>query len=199
MRSTRKLRIKISESDLLLGFLGISVPESDKELDFTIEVPETKELYKSLTENTKIKDWDFIDDEVEEVKPAPKYQAVGEEKTPEEDLAICATRDLDIVGFNELAYFLEALLIVGYKSPALKFDKYLFSHQLKDKLEELRKIPITAEHAVCKMVLETNYLRLSCYEALIDVIIKMKEIWMKKEIKNYPTLASLLSKLFKTV
>jgi hypothetical protein len=197
MQNRRKLKLYLLQSELLnnLGITGYEDTE-EKEIELIIDVQESKELYKSLSNSDVIKDWDFIEEEEdEEIIPIKKPIASQEDSSEEEKLARSIQENLGIENIGEIAKLLEAFLIVGYKSPALKFDEALFKNQIRQKYNEINVS--SAEQVVCKMILETYYLHISCLEALIDVIIKLKEIWISDKVSNYPTLASLTYKLFK--
>ena len=197
MQNRRKLKLYLLQSELLnnLGITGYEDTE-EKEIELIIDVQESKELYKSLSNSDVIKDWDFIEEEEdEEIIPITKPIALAQEDSEEEKLARSIQENLGIENIGEIAKLLEAFLIVGYKSPALKFDEALFKNQIRQKYNEINVS--SAEQVVCKMILETYYPHISCSEALIDVIIKLKEIWISDKVSNYPTLASLTYKLFK--
>lgn len=198
MRNKRKLKLTIETGELLKS-LGIESGEEKNLVDVIIEVPESKELYKSLSRNDKIKDWDMIDDGTEEIKvgdPAPEYQAI--KKTDENsELAGWIWENYNMATYNDLAVLIQSVLMVGYKSPALKFDQFLFNNQVKERYQEINQKTTTTELTVCRLVLEMHYSQISRFEALIDVIIKLKEIWSTTGFTDYPNLSLLIRKLYK--
>lgn len=196
--STRKIRIKLCkrELNLPLEFIG--------DLTVITEVTESKDLYKNLSTNPCIEDWDFVEEvKEEEVEDLPEEKKIEEKKdmtlplTLSERLADIIIGDLGVMDYNALSTLLETILIVGYKSPEFKFDTFLFQEPIKNKYSDVATQPISSEHALCKMVLMSYYNGVNYREALIDVINKIEPLWKEKKIKDYPTLASLTYKLFK--
>ena len=196
--STRKIRIKLCkrELNLPLEFIG--------DLTVITEVTESKDLYKNLSTNPCIEDWDFVEEvKEEEVENLPEEKKIEEKKdmtlplTLSEQLADIIIEDLGVMDYNALSTLLETILVVGYKSPEFKFDTFLFRGPIKNKYSEVATQPISSEHALCKMVLLSYYNGVNYREALIDVINKIESLWKEKKIKDYPTLASLTYKLFK--
>lgn len=195
--STRKIRIKLCkrELNLPLEFIG--------DLTVITEVTESKDLYKNLSTNPCIEDWDFVEEvKEEEVEDLPEKK-IEEKKditlplTLSERLADIIIEDLGVMDYNALSTLLETILVVGYKSPEFKFDTFLFQGPIKNKYSDVATQPISSEHALCKMVLLSYYNGVNYREALIDVINKIEPLWKEKKIKDYPTLASLTYKLFK--
>ena len=196
--STRKIRIKLCkrELNLPLEFIG--------DLTVITEVTESKDLYKNLSTNPCIEDWDFVEEvKEEEVENLPEEKKIEEKKdmtlplTLSERLADIIIEDLGVMDYNALSTLLETILVVGYKSPEFKFDTFLFQEPIKNKYSDVATQPISSEHALCKMVLLSYYNGVNYREALIDVINKIEPLWKEKKIKDYPTLASLTYKLFK--
>lgn len=195
--STRKIRIKLCKRELNLP------PEFIGDLTVITEVIESKDLYKNLSTNPCIEDWDFVDEvKEEEVEDLPE-EKIEEKKdmnlplTLSERLADIIIEDLGVMDYNTLSTLLETILVVGYKSPEFKFDTPLFRGPIKNKYSEVATQPISSEHALCKMVLISYYNGVNYREALIDVINKIEPLWKEKKIRDYPTLASLTYKLFK--
>ena len=200
--STRKIRIKLCKRELNLP------PEFIGDLTVIAEVTESKDLYKNLSTNPCIEDWDFVDEVKEEeaeveVEDLPEEKKIKEKQdmnfplTLSERLADIIIEDLGVMDYNTLSTLLETILVVGYKSPEFKFDTLLFRGPIKNKYSEVATQPISSEHALCKMVLLSYYNEVNYREALIDVINKIEPLWKEKKIRDYPTLASLTYKLFK--
>ena len=147
--------------------------------DVLVDLPDTKETYKTLADL----DWDFADDE-------EKIQKIEVTETEEK-------QEFTLDNFNELATYVEAVFRLGKKSPALIFK----SKTWKDEVEKLYTIvghePTTIEHSLTSSLLSSFYGQFftpqyieNKEEIINDLDNRLEKTW--KEIQNHPSMASYL-------
>ena len=187
-----KRKIKITCSSIN----GVELSESQT---FIVEVNECKEVYKALSTSPDISEWDFVVEEQEEVECLPK-ETLGPipQRTKEPSTIKDVVKDeLGVTNILYLAFLLDSIHKVGMRSPNLIFDMGLFRKAVKTeylKQKDKTETP-SVELTLTKLILESYFNGTEFDDALEEVLMKMKDVW--KEIKNYPTLSSLIQKLFR--
>ena len=196
--SKRKIKIKCSSIN------GIKLSE---EQVISVWIEESGDSYKKLSTSPDILEWDFdferdteenvADEVIEAIKPkenpTPTHTRQPELTNEEEIVKVCR-EELGVDNYQKMAVLLEAMLIVGYRSPNLLFTPPLFQRGVKKQYEISGNQPQSIENAVAKMILESYYSGITIDEALLDTVIKVKPLW--KNLKDYPTLASFAYKLY---
>jgi hypothetical protein len=185
---TRKFKIKGSDIGEIIKRLGIE--------DIIIDLPDTKETYKTLGAF----DWDFVEDEVdEEVEP----ESVEEKEKKEECLG-----DNDnplyhlLTDFNSMATYIEACYRVAKKSPGIVFKSNLWTEQVSTEFDVVGSEVLAMDHILLKTLLTSFYDHFldpenmkEKDEIISDIDDRVSKHW--KEAQNHPTLISFIHCLYK--
>lgn len=165
-------------------------------------------------------DWDFSDSETTE--NAPHIEPIIEDLTEEEeytntpspksgnssptmgensrlDPEVVPTTYYNGIGvkdYNSLATLVEAIFSLYRQSPNIKFESGLFYNTLGIEYDNIASSPVTIEHSLLAMIIETYYKDAKFSEALDDTIGKLRGMWISKELSNHPNTTSLTKVLY---
>lgn len=180
----RKIKIEIKADKVKEVLEKLNKDSNSVTLDLDIE--ENKEIYKYLSTSDNIISWDFI----EEKKVTPIiYKENKKEETTEIKID-----PITISDYNEFATYVEAVWRVGRKSPIIKYDSDFFYKTLNDEYNIVASSPVSIEHALLVMILQTYYRDVDINEAIKDTNTKLKNNWSK--LKDHPSLASVSKALY---
>ena len=162
--------------------------------DTIVEVEETPELFKKLTLNDGIQEWDFCDEEEpQEIKKENNLKPIKEIVFEEYDKTETPEKR-KFNNFNDAATYVEACWLLSKKSPSIIFESSLFNKELETYYNIVASSDVTVEHALLTMILQNYYSQVDYDEAYEDIIKKLKDEW--KNLNQHPSLASL-SKIWK--
>lgn len=161
MYNTKKIRLKTE----LLEKLGYSD-------GIILEIEDKKEVYKILSTDPNIIDWD-IENETNDEGP--------ERET-----------DDYVVDFNTLATWVEAVWRLSKKSPAIVYGSDLFNAEVEKEFSVVGSEVASIEHLGIKTLLETFYNN-SFEFAHEELQGRVKAMW--KELPNHPSVISIIAKL----
>lgn len=184
---TRKFKIKGSDIGEIIKRLGIE--------DVIIDLPDTKETYKTLGAF----DWDFVEDEEDEVW-------MGEEEKVEEKEKKEGDKDNPLyhllTDFNSMATYIEACYRVAKKSPGIVFKSNLWTEQVGTEFEVVGSEVLAMDHVLLKTLLTSFYDHFldpenmkEKDEIISDIDDRVSKHW--KEAQNHPTLISFIHCLYK--
>lgn len=214
---TRRINIKIKadSASKILTSLGQS------DITVSIDIPDNKDTYKTLSREEGIIDWDFVDLEKEE------EENIALEKEDFEAIKIKDTNeatgisDAEVVEFaklykefglvnnklisvivkdsQDLALLVESIWRVSKEKPGVMFGTNLFDRLVCSKLSEIRSqalnLHLNTERAMVKLLLEVYYgLPNSDIEvAFSDTLEKIKDhISLIKEADTLNKVANIL-------
>lgn len=186
---TRKFKIKGSDIGEIIKRLGIE--------DVIIDLPDTKETYKTLGAF----DWDFVeeDEEDEEVEPeSVEENEKGEEYLGDNDNPLYPL----LTDFNSMATYIEACYRVAKKSPGIVFKSNLWTEQVGTEFEVVGSEVLAMDHVLLKTLLTSFYDHFldpenmkEKDEIISDIDNRVNKHW--KEAQNHPTLISFIHCLYK--
>lgn len=183
----RKIRVDI-KTDKVKEVLN-KLNKNSEFITLDLDIEENKDTYKYLSTSNNIISWDFIEDEEKKVK-----ESIAEvSKVVEvEDNAIIDP--IAITNYNEFATYVEAVWRVSRKSPTLVWGSNFFNKVIKDEYNIVATSPLTLEHGLLVMILQTYYRDVEIIEALNDTNEKLKNNWNK--LKDHLSLASVSKMLY---
>lgn len=200
-----KIKIKTKNVQELLKMLEKSGEETLCTLELDIEV--SKSTIKIL--DNYCEDWDFVNNksmnlqsknEVE-CKPSTK---VGDYEIP--DSSSNLTNDeqgityykskLGVKDYNSLATLVEAIYRRAKQSPDIKFESSLFYNTLEIEYSVVASSPVSVEHSLITMIIETYYNKATIDEAIEDTVEKLRGLWITKKLSEHPGVTSLTKVLY---
>ena len=190
------------------NYMTLSRNENIIEWDFDeLKPEENNNVEEAKPEEEEKPEPEPIPEPKEEIKveePEPEPEPMPAETTPppipqreltnEEQIVEVCIHELGVTDYQKMAMLLEAILVVGYRSPNLLYTPLLFQRGIKTQYDKVGNQTPSIELAVTKMVLETYYRDTNIKEALLDTITRTKPLW--KTLKDYPTQASFAYKLY---
>ena len=214
---TRRINIKIKadSASKILTSLGQS------DITVSIDIPDNKDTYKTLSREEGIIDWDFVDLEKEEEEnialEKEDFEAIKIKDTNE----AAGISDAEVVEFaklykefglvnnklisvivkdsQDLALLVESIWRVSKEKPGVMFGTNLFDRLVCSKLSEIRSqalnLHLNTERAMVKLLLEVYYgLPNSDIEvAFSDTLEKIKDhISLIKEADTLNKVANIL-------
>jgi 23S rRNA pseudoU1915 N3-methylase RlmH len=184
----RKIRVDI-KTDKVKEVLD-KLNKNSEFITLDLDIEENKDIYKYLSTSDNIISWDFI--EVEE-KEAKENSITEVSKVIEmEDSSIIDP--IAITNYNEFATYVEAVWRVSRKSPTLIWGSNFFNKVVNDEYSIVATSPLTLEHGLLVMILQTYYRDTEIMEALNDTNNKLKNNWNK--LKDHLSLASVSKMLY---
>lgn len=188
----RKIKVEIKADKVKEVLEKLNKDSNSITLDLDIE--ENKETYKYLSTSNDIISWDFIE-ETTEKKVIPLNPTIIKQ---EEEIIEVDTEEvinpIAISDYNEFATYVEAVWRVGRKSPTIKWGTRFFYKTLKDEYNVVASSPVSLEHALLVMVMQTYYRDVELNEAVNDTNSRLKDNWSK--LKDHLSLASVSKALY---
>lgn len=185
--SNRKIKIEIKSDKVKEVLEKLNKDSNSITLDLDIE--ENKEIYKYLSTSDDIISWDFIEEERKIIPMIHKEKEDIIEETEVEEVI-----PITISDYNEFATYVEAVWRISRKSPVIKYGSNFFYKTLNDEYNIVASSPVSLEHALLVMVLQTYYRDVNINEAIEDTNTKMKNNWSK--LKDHLSLASISKALY---
>lgn len=147
-------------------------------------------------------DWSFVDDNdpnkmenlVEETNKIEDIDSKKEELQAEPTSYYISS--LSIKDYNSLATLVEAVFRLSKNSPNIKFESGLFYNTLEIEYNNIASMPITVEHSLLAMIIETYYGNTKIKDAIDDTVSKLRGMWLTKEICGHPNTTSLTKILY---
>ncbi len=174
-----------------------NIPDLLKSLDGDLEQTFTFDLDLELSKttiqilNNYCEDWDFVDSSKED-KIEKKETVSIEDSGPE---SYYSSR-LKIKTYNDLATLLEAIFKLYKNSPNIKFESGLFYNTLEAEYNKVASEPISVEHSLIAMIIESYYGITNMENAIEDTVEKLKGMWISKELSGHPGVTSLTKILY---
>ena len=185
--SSRKIKIEIKAGKVKEVLEKLNKDSNSITLDLDIE--ENKEIYKYLSTSDDIIGWDFI----EEKKTVPTVKEDKKENIIE--LEVEEVNPITISDYNEFATYVESVWRVSRKSPNMKYGSNFYYKTLNEEYNIVASSPVSLEHALLVMVLQTYYRNVeNIDEAIEDTNNKLKNNWNK--LKDHLSLASISKALY---
>lgn len=184
----RKIRVDI-KTDKVKEVLD-KLNKSSEFITLDLDVEENKDIYKYLSTSDNIISWDFIEDEEKKVKES--ITKVSKVIEVEEDNSV--VDPIAITNYNEFATYVEAIWRVSRKSPTVLWGSNFFNKIIKEEYNIVATSPLTLEHGLLVMILQTYYRDVEIMEALNDTNNKLKNNWNK--LKDHLSLASVSKMLY---
>ena len=103
---------------------------------------------------------------------------------------------IGVKDYNSLATLVESIFSLYRQSPNIKFESGLFYNTLEIEYNNIASSPVTIEHRLLTMIIETYYKDAKFNEALDDTIGKLRGMWISKELSNHPNTTSLTKILY---
>jgi len=180
-----KVSIRVSKIKEVLEKLN----KSSEFITVDLDIEENKDIYKYLSTSDDIISWDFIEKE----NTYNKNSSIQELKNKEVE-EIRLEDPIHIDNYNELATYVESVWRVCIKSPIIKWGTDFFYKTLNDEYNMIALSPISLEHALLVMILQTYYRDVDITKAIEDTNDKLKNNW--NSLKNHPSLASVSKALY---
>lgn len=192
-------------SDILKDYSDVS------EYTIELEIEESKDLYKKLSSDSRITDWDLkTNTEVTKVVTySPSTQQVIDQfeksltidlpgRVSEDDIINSIKINYNISNINELTILLESIFssLMNDGKKHFSFGKN-FIEGCKEQFDVISSSPVTLNHALIKNILEMRYNNAEFSDILKDVISKVSNEWTSLRNGGY-TLSSWIYKMFKT-
>ena len=198
-----KIKIKARNVNELLKLLEKS-GETLCNLELELEV--SKSVIKIL--DNYCEDWDpKIPDSIEEdknytfVRPYSQPDQINgwgdkieEEQQPQGTTYY--TSSLCVKDYNSLAILVEAIFRLYKQSPNIKFESGLFYNTLEIEYNLVASSPISVEHSLIAMIIETYYNKATIGEAIEDTVEKLRGLWLTKKLSDHPGVTSLTKVLY---
>ena len=185
----RKIKIEI-KADKVKEVLE-NLHKDSNSIILDLDVDENKEIYKYLSTSEDIISWDFIEEEKSDnIKKIP-IQKIKDDVIEVESEEVSP---ISITDYNEFATYVESVWRVGIKSPVIKWGTNFFYKTLKEEYDIVASSPVSIEHALLVMILQTYYRDVDITEAVEDTNTKLKNNW--NSLKNHPSLASVSKALY---
>lgn len=208
-----KIKIKASNVNELLKLLEKS---GDTLCTLELDLEVSKSTIKIL--DNYCEDWDFADSKEETVRPDPNipnsieedknYTPVrpysqpdqingwGDKNEQQSQGTTYYTSSLCVKDYNSLATLVEAIFRVYKQSPNIKFESGLFYNTLEIEYNLVASSPISIEHSLITMIIETYYNKATINEAIEDTIEKLRGLWITKKLSDHIGVTSLTKVLY---
>lgn len=183
-------------------------------LEFDLEVSKT--IIKIL--DNYCEDWNFSDSKEKTISPDPNipnsieedknYTPVrpysqpdqingwGDKNEQQSQGTTYYTSSLCVKDYNSLATLVEAIFRVYKQSPNIKFESGLFYNTLEIEYNLVASSPISIEHSLIAMIIETYYNKATINEAIEDTIEKLRGLWITKKLSDHIGVTSLTKVLY---
>lgn len=209
-----KIKIKARNVNELLKLLEES---GDTLCTLELDLEVSKSVIKIL--DNYCEDWDFADSKKETISPDPNTK-LGDYKIPTppnipnsqpDQINGCGdkieeeqqpqgttyyTSSLCVKDYNSLATLVEAIFRLYKQSPNIKFESGLFYNTLEIEYNLVASSPISVEHSLIAMIIETYYNKATIREAIEDTIEKLRGLWLTKKLSDHPGVTSLTKVLY---
>lgn len=205
MSNKREIKITTNKEKILEILERFEITEN---FDIILELPESKELYKTLSTDPSIIDWDYIYSDEEEninnednnyndtnITRIPEKKPYTPPVTTIKELVGEVENKFGIDTFNNMSTLVEAIWNLSKKSPGIIYGSNLFWELLEPLYNEVGNTPVTINHAMLCKIIEAYYYPSSVSEAYDDTMAKLKENW--KLISTYNTIVEVATKLYK--
>ena len=186
-----KIKLKARNVNELLKLLEKS---GDTICTLELDLEVSKSIIKILDNYSE--DWDFINSKVENYN-------ISLEENKEEDKAADElqgvdyyTSSLGVKDYNSLATLVEAIFRLYKQSPNIKFESGLFCNTLEVEYNLVASSPISVEHSLITMIIETYYNKATINEAIEDTVEKLRGLWLTKKLSEHPGVTSLTKILY---
>lgn len=209
-----KIKIKARNVNELLKLLEKS---GDTLCTLELDLEVSKSVIKIL--DNYCEDWDFADSKKETISPDPNTK-LGDYKIPTptnipnsqpDQINGCGdkteeeqqpqgttyyTSSLCVKDYNSLATLVEAIFRLYKQSPNIKFESGLFYNTLEIEYNLVASSPISVEHSLIAMIIETYYNKATIREAIEDTVEKLRGLWLTKKLSDHPGVTSLTQVLY---
>jgi hypothetical protein len=209
-----KIKIKARNVNELLKLLEKS---GDTLCTLELDLEVSKSVIKIL--DNYCEDWDFADSKKETISPDPNTK-LGDYKIPtppnipnsqHDQINGCGdnteeeqqpqgttyyTSSLCVKDYNSLATLVEAIFRLYKQSPNIKFESGLFYNTLEIEYNLVASSPISVEHSLIAMIIETYYNKATIREAIEDTVEKLRGLWLTKKLSDHPGVTSLTKVLY---
>lgn len=208
-----KIKIKARNVSELLKMLEMS-GDNLCTLEFDLEVSKT--IIKIL--DNYCEDWNFSDSKEETISPDPnipnsieedknyipvrpysqpdQINGWGDKNEQQSQGTTYYTSSLCVKDYNSLATLVEAIFRVYKQSPNIKFESGLFYNTLEIEYNLVASSPISIEHSLIAMIIETYYNKATINEAIEDTIEKLRGLWITKKLSDHIGVTSLTKVLY---
>lgn len=171
---------------------------------------DSKEETISPDPNTKLEDYKIptppnIPNSIEEdknytpVRPYSQPDQIngwGDKNEQQSQGTTYYTSSLCVKDYNSLATLVEAIFRVYKQSPNIKFESGLFYNTLEIEYNLVASSPISIEHSLIAMIIETYYNKATINEAIEDTIEKLRGLWITKKLSDHIGVTSLTKVLY---
>lgn len=196
-----KVKIKVRNVNELLKLLGES-SETMCTLELDLEI--SKSVIKILDNYSE--DWDFVEEKEKNISPSDEEMAI-ENKNYSQPINIDKVEEeprgttyyessLCVKDYNSLATLVEAIFKLYKQSPNIKFESGLFYNSLEIEYNLVASSPISIEHSLITMIIETYYNKATINEAIEDTIEKLRNLWVTKKLSDHQGVTSLTKVLY---
>ena len=209
-----KIKIKARNVNELLKLLEKS---GDTLCTLELDLEVSKSVIKIL--DNYCEDWDFADSKKGTISPDPNTK-LGDYKIPTppnisnsqpDQINGCGdkteeeqqpqgttyyTSSLCVKDYNSLATLVEAIFRLYKQSPNIKFESGLFYNTLEIEYNLVASSPISVEHSLIAMIIETYYNKATIREAIEDTVEKLRGLWLSKKLSDHPGVTSLTKVLY---
>jgi len=185
-----KIKLKARNVNELLKLLEKS---GDTICTLELDLEVSKSIIKILDNYSE--DWDFsnkvensnisLEENKEEDKAADELQGID-----------YYTSSLGVKDYNSLATLVEAIFRLYKQSPNIKFESRLYCNTLEAEYNLVASSPISVEHSLITMIIETYYNKATINEAIEDTIEKLRGLWLTKKLSEHPGVTSLTKILY---
>lgn len=186
-----KVKIKARNVTELLKLLEKS---GDTICTLELDLEVSKSIIKILDNYSE--DWDFISNKAESSN-------ISLEENKDEDKAADELQGIDyyisslgVKDYNSLATLVEAIFRLYKQSPNIKFESGLFCNTLEVEYNLVASSPISVEHSLITMIIETYYNQATIGAAIEDTIEKLRGLWLTKKLSEHPGVTSLTKILY---
>ncbi len=203
-------KIKVKAKNLI-GLLKV-LDKSDETLcTLSLDLDISKTTIKLLDNYSE--DWDFnsvdgdltvketqVDPIIDEIKPVLPNNNVFESTIGGDNSVVLPdtyySNSLGVKDYNSLATLVESIFSLYRQSPNIKFESGLFYNTLEIEYNNIASSPISIEHSLLTMIIETYYKDATLSAAIEDTVGKLKGMWISKELSNHPNTTSLTKILY---
>lgn len=191
-----KIKIKAHNVNELLKMLEKS---GDTLCTLELDLEVSKSTIKIL--ENYCEDWSFVDDsskpDYTTLKQPEQLTINQEDKKDDMPLGIAYyTSSLCVKDYNSLATLVEAIFRLYKQSPNIKFESGLFYNTLEIEYNLVASSPISVEHSLITMIIETYYNKVTINEAIEDTVEKLRGLWLTKKLSDHPGVTSLTKILY---
>lgn len=188
----RKIKIEI-KTDKVKEVLE-KLNKDSNSITLNLDINENKDVYKYLSTSDDIISWDFVDEKTT-IRNIEDFSSPGlknEDDVVEVESEI--VNPINISDYNEFATYVESVWRICLKSPVIKWGTNFFYKTLNEEYNSVASSPVSIEHALLVMILQTYYRDVDLTEAIEDTNTKLKNNW--SSLKNHPSLASVSKALY---